>query len=196
MVDRVERLQILQRQRRLRTARKLLIVACVAAATVQVFRGHRAAEPQYPPATSAVATSTAFADEWSQQLRELDECRQSLFRSRIKAMLDNCDVPGSAAWRSDSRALERAVAQDVQIASLPLELISAQPLARRWSEANEYVQLLVRDRLDANTINVAGLETRIPGRPAAEWLVTLRRSRPMGEWRYFEVKPKPVPSES
>lgn len=191
-MERADRLRLLQRRRRLRTARKFVIVACVAAAVVQVARSNQIPQVRLPAAAPTVTTRSDTGDEWRNVLAALDDCRQELFRSRIKSRIDDCDAPGSAAWRSDSRALERAIAQDVQIESLPLVLIAAQPLARRWSDANEYVQLLVRDRLAQNSVRIAGQELQIAARSDAEWLVTLRRSRPAGQWRYFEVRPKPA----
>lgn len=191
-VDRSERLRLLQRQRRLRQARQLLIVACVAAAIVQVSRGNQSPETKLPAAVPTATAQREAADDWRTVLHSLDECRQELFRSRLRNLLSRCDAPGSAAWRSDDRALQRAIAQDVLIESLPLRLIAVEPLARRWSDANEYVQLLVRDRLDANAITVAAQQLQLPARAEAEWLVTLRRSRPAGDWRYFEIKRRPV----
>lgn len=148
------------------------------------------------PAAPRPPVETTADVQWLSVLRDLDGCRQELFRSQVRDLLSKCDVPGSAAWRADSRALDRLISQQVRIAAVPLELISAEVQARRWSEQNEYVQLLVRDRLAENEVSIADAQLKIAARDVAEWSVTLRRGKSAAEWRYFEIKRRPMPSAS
>ena len=188
-MDQRERARRLERRRRLRLARNALLGAVLGLAAANVWLGHSDWTPPTPAvSSSATASAAEVVGSWRAELGRLDACRNRLLSGRDGSALE-CYAPDSPAEAADRRALDELIQREVEFARLPLEIISADVIDKRWSDSGEFVRLFVRDELDSNQVRVDGQQVSLPSRPPAEWEVTLWREGPERQWRWYEVRP-------
>lgn len=194
VVDKSERARMAARARKWRQLQTVVGLALLLAASLQVFRMAIATGRPAAPLPVLSANSATATENWSVVISLLDGCRTSALRTRDPQQVDECDVVDSAAWRADRKAIEAMVTQDVQLLELPLQISSVELISRRWSDASEFAELLVTDEMAPYRVTVAGIQQQFPGRSPANWQVTIRRQRPVGDWRFVEVRPAPPAS--
>ena len=160
---------------RRRVALAVVLAAAVAAGALSLA-GSR--EP-------APARAASAARSWADVLVALDAARSAAFAAGDVDGLAAVDLPGSAAARSDRRALDRLVRAGVRPRGLRLDVAVAGVIG---TDAARVRLRVVDARPSYELVDASGAVVRsVAARPARAWRVELRA---VGEqWRVARVRP-------
>lgn len=134
-------------------------------------------------------SSSVEADiDWYGVLTDIDQLRNQALQNRDAGLLALAVDKSGPAFTAESEVVSQLIADDLRISGLKYVVLAVQERFRRWTGAQEFVELAVRDRRDAyEQTSADGRSTTVPARPEREWNVTLMRSGPHSDWRLWQV---------